>query len=73
MEETFINFLKEHNAYEKFIKNFESDSEYSCLDELFNDNYHSEWIYSAFLWEDTPEEPDYWADLDSLWYDIAKD
>lgn len=73
MKEQFINFLKENEAYENFIRNLELDSEYSCLDEFFNDNYHRQWIGAAFTWEDIPEGADYWADLDFIWYNSVKD
>ena len=71
MEQIFIEFLKEHEAYENFIRNLESDREYSCLDELFNYTYCDQWIWLAFIWGDTPEGHDYWAGLDYLWIDIT--
>ena len=71
MEQIFIEFLKEHEAYENFIRNLESDPEYSCLDELFNTIYYSEWISLAFIWKDTPEGHDYWADLDFIWANMT--
>ena len=55
-------FLKELNAYEKFIKNFDRDFE----DMLWSE-YDRNAISSAFDWLDSEQGYHYWKYLDALW------
>ena len=59
MTTRFRDFLKEHNAYDAYIKynKGESDNPYVYID--------------AFLWSDTEEGHAYWNNLDNLWLDIV--
>ena len=61
MTKQFRDFLKEHNAYDAYIKNNkgESDNPYVYID--------------SFLWSDTEEGHSYWRDLDNLWLEILEE
>lgn len=67
MKENFINFLKEHDAYEKFIKNLKSADIYSSFDALCRVESFLDWISCSFDWEYSPEEFHFWHNLDNLW------
>lgn len=73
MKETFINFLKEHNAYENFINNLESRNTYSSIDHLCRVESPIDWIDSPFIWKDTPQGKGYWKSIVTLWWDIVYD
>lgn len=57
-------FLNKHNAYEKFIKNFDKE-----FYEMRNKrNEHS--ISSAFLWTTVPEDAEFWNALNKEWHEL---
>lgn len=72
MKETFIEFLKKHNAYENFINNLLAEESWE-LDELYETLPARKWLNCAFEWFDTSEGYNYWDALDSLWWDIVYD
>lgn len=67
MKEKFINFLKEHDAYEKFIKNLESAEIYPSFDVFCRVEGFLDWTSTAFNWDSTPEGYRFWFELDDLW------
>lgn len=66
MKDKFIEFLKEHNAYEKFVNNLKAICN-TTIDELCTDDCFTEWIGVAFDWSLTPEGKHYWQNLDNLY------
>ncbi len=63
--EDFVRFLKENNAYLKYMTN----AGYLTDEEIdINDSY-----FEAFVWDNTPEGYDYWDDLDTDWFDLIMD
>ena len=66
MKESFIGFLKEHDAYERFVKNLEGCG-YNSLDDLCTKEPPCCWVSIAFIWDQTPEGRDYWDSLDAIW------
>lgn len=62
----FFTFLKQNKAYDLFMRNF-SDPDLSLGIVLFNYNYPSVYISTAFRWASTPEGADYWRLLDDKW------
>ena len=61
MTKEFRQFLKDNNAYERYIENNkgESDNPYEYFD--------------GFHWDSTKEGYDYWSDLDSEWFESFLD
>lgn len=70
----FINFLKEHNAFSKFIKNFNLQIKWRKIynhpiDVLtyFRIVGEEYFLYYAFLWRSTKEGDSFWRNLASEW------
>ena len=78
----FLRFLKENNAYEQFLYNFEKIkskawreywrknpsivSNYSVFSFL-NEKEIEDWIMDAFPWASTKEGSNFWRDLHKKW------
>jgi hypothetical protein len=61
----FVNFLKEKNAYCKYIRNLLLDKGYPYYSKYIKENISSRGIFSmSFIWEKTKEGHDYWSELD---------
>lgn len=61
--EKLKKFLKEHDAYEKYVANVKNDEEYNInFKECTSDNY----IWGAFNWSKT-EGDSYWGPLNRKW------
>lgn len=74
-KKNFINFLKEHNVFSKFIKNFNLQIKwrkthnhptdvltyFRIVDEEYFLSY-------AFFWRSTKEEDSFWRNLASEWH-----
>lgn len=67
MKQEFINFLKEHNAYERFLTNLINHGVYDSLDDLCESMPASSWVIAPFDINNTPEDFLYWEQLDTLW------
>lgn len=62
----FVTFLKQNNAYDKYVNNFDPE----CCD-----NTHLEantLITGAFHWPTSPESNNYWQTLNSKWEELLK-
>ena len=77
----FIKFLKENNAYEKFIFNFNSREgkifraakQLPCSSEsYFYSCYMKRYILNAFLWGVTSQNYGYWESLNNKWTEILE-
>ena len=58
MTEKFRKFLKDNDAYDKYVKNNKGKSNNPFTD------------FDAFVWSKSDEGYNYWNNLDCLWYDI---
>ena len=75
MREVFDEFLKKHEAYRKFYKNFKrsickgKDATSMNIAEHFNTYKETCQLFLilAFTWSETPEGSKYWIDLNDLW------
>lgn len=56
------SFLKEENAYDKFINNLTKNNK--NIVDLYLPNSFNNFICRAFIWSTTEEELEYWAKLD---------
>lgn len=77
MKELFFDFLRKHNAYDKWMANFDEQVA-NCTFEEFFDEYDCDSFFTmAFIWEATDEEFEFWAYLANEWdafiYDMKKD
>ena len=80
MKQQFIHFLKDNNAYETFMFNFNKDKEtrtkfYSTLrnyspKEFFEIVDFHDYILVAFEWKNTSKGRYFWADLSIKWNNI---
>ena len=66
MKEKFIEFLKAHGCYEKFVQNLKNDHN-ADIDGLCSRNAEETWIGAAFDFEKTPERFAFWHRIDSKW------
>lgn len=57
MTRKFRKFLKNNNAYDKYVKNNNGESE----------NPYT--FFEGFIWMNTPEGYEYWLELDDKWGD----
>ena len=61
----FVNFLKEKNAYGKYIHNVFLDKGYPYYNNFIKEIINPWAILSmSFIWEKTKEGHDYWGTLD---------
>lgn len=68
MKEKFIQFLKDNNAYDAFVKNCLSDHG-TTIDRIIKNwtNDPEKWIFAAFYWINTEEGHDYWNRIEQAW------
>lgn len=57
--EQFNKFLEDNDCKESYY--------YHMGDFKLEEDYSRYWISSAFTWDETPEEWEYWADLNDVW------
>ena len=70
LRKRFFAFLKENNAYDKWVYNLKHEalnSDSTCQ-WLFEDN-SNEAINCAFFWGDTKEGYEFWSELNHKWSD----
>ena len=75
VKQLFIHFLKDNNAYEEFIYNFNSKNgisyrshfNFSQPTKYFPCSLRKDFIYNAFAWIDTTQGFDYWCRLSYNW------
>lgn len=73
MKEQFFKFLKDHNAYKQFIRNFKMGHAGFChepdetLNEYIRRRHASEWLNWAFSWSESVEGFEFWQDLNAEW------
>ena len=67
----FIRFLKQNNAYEQFMFNFRKQNPLCNNKELYFKSYSNadtlKYVDYAFVWDNTKEGWEYWANLDKKW------
>ena len=72
MKEKFIQFLKKHRAYRKYLKNLKKGHKASyTFDEYWPEIEKINPIFllvASFKWSKTPEGFEFWDKLDKLWY-----
>lgn len=68
-------FLKEHDAEDQFYRNCgKVESAYGNGDRPgFNPEKPEEVIIDAFYWDASPEEHDFWDDLDIAWREVCEE
>ena len=79
----FIHFLKEHNAYEKFIYNFKNRTkgkqEYFrrsrnlTLMAYISTTHILSYVSHSFDWYASPESDIFWRDISNKWSDKIKE
>jgi len=76
---SFIQFLKDNNAYEKYMENSKIENQrWSVIGHYIKPNKIKEtskykWIFGAFSWFNTKEREDFWEDLNNKWITICDD
>ena len=67
----FIRFLKQNNAYEQFMFAFRKQNALRNKKGLYFKNYSNaeplKYVDYAFVWDNTKEGWEYWANLDKEW------
>lgn len=61
----FDIFLIEHSAYEAFYENVDDDWE-DCVTR----SGFIAMVNNGFIWDYTPQGPDYWSDLEDKWFEV---
>jgi len=73
MKDEFIKFLKSKRIFSKFERNLKSDRDIT-FDE-YSDSKSEEGgidlLISAFYWDQTPENYDFWDEIDEDWRKIV--
>ena len=71
MKERFIEFLEKNKCLNEFKSNINKGKDF---DEYCNENwdYSSNWIDEAFAWSETPQDYDYWSNLNFKWVDLVR-
>jgi hypothetical protein len=65
-----ITFLKENDAYDKFVKNLKDGREDLSIEDLYN-SFHEFTISNAFVWNEF-EGFDYWKQLNNKFKEYSK-
>lgn len=70
-DKEFADFLRMHDAYDKFIYNFVRVGK--DFNEYFNKFKYKKNLYlsSSFRWDVTPEGGKFWSHLSKLWSDVV--
>lgn len=69
---TFQKFMKEHDAWNKYVANFERSRGKLPECHFIRRAGKDSWIDGAFIWEGTPEEKEYWKQINRLWQDTLQ-
>ena len=73
IKQQFIRFLKENNAYEEYIHNFnnrkEEDNKVCPKNKFFSKTEPLDFIDSAFNWSNSHEHFLFWENLNGKWID----
>lgn len=74
-KQEFIHFLKENNAYEKYIHNFNNQKgriTKGCVFLSDSDNITKgkSFVTGAFFWDQTKEGYSFWFDINKKWRSI---
>jgi len=79
IKKEFISFLKENDAYEKYMHNIKPENQgwpllypKSDLNEMIRLGLYSHLISGAFKFEAMPEKKRYWLKLSDKWRKKAK-
>ena len=72
MRDKFIEFLKSEDAWEKFLEEYEKQNILTIDDFFKAQEQPSEYLFWAFVWNETKDGDDYWEELDSKWIEICK-
>lgn len=67
MRDEFVNFLKENNVYEKFLKKFEQGTSidvHGPFDSYLDLVSYEEFVIEAFYWG---MKSDFWGDIHDKW------
>lgn len=67
MRSKFIEFLKAHNAYARYLYNLERHSGGLTLEWIIENIHYDRWIQSAFVWNSTPQKLNFWYKLNEEW------
>jgi hypothetical protein len=67
MIKEFEQFMKQKGACYLFIKNLKKD-----INIFFNEYDPCDYLAGAFVFEDSPEDKDYWNDLQDEWDKYCK-
>ena len=62
----FLQFLEDNNCFENYFDNLFKEFE-DPLNPFNMSNNCEELISSAFIWDITDQEQEYWSDLDCKW------
>ena len=66
MYREFINFLRIHGVYDRFIKNL-NKLEHKSIEEYLKETDSRHFILSSFSWLDTDEGVQFWSNIEALW------
>lgn len=68
----FENFLKENDAFDKYVDNFESKSHFDNFEEMVSIIGPTSFVVGVFSWEETNNGLTYWAEIDSKWQEVLE-
>lgn len=66
-KKSFIKFLKDHDCYDRFWKNIEEHWWHKDFESMISTTESHEWIDDAFDWTTSPEDWEFWHDLNKKW------
>ena len=66
----FIHFLKQNNAYVRYVYNFGKHNYKLSFDAFTRVYLQSQYINSAFVWDETKEGWSYWNNLSERWRNL---
>ena len=69
LRKRFFAFLKENNAYDKWIYNLRHKGWWSVSPQNLYEDNSNEAISRAFFWGDTKEGHEFWSELNHKWSD----
>lgn len=72
-KQIFIQFLKDNDAYEEYVYNFNKREKFrnkACpKNQFFSKKEPKEYILFAFTWDSTSEGLRFWNEIDIKWMD----
>jgi hypothetical protein len=69
LPKTLCEFLEQNNAIDKFLENVNSVEQSSYTTVLTHSP--QEFLMMGFIWKETPEGSDYWAELNLKWENLV--